>query len=226
MTGMPGRVKRPRRKPAERFHHGDLREAAVAEAFHVVDAKGPEALSVRALAQRLGVSDPAIYRHYENRDALLLAVARRGFVGLMTSVLAASAEDDPPGASLEAIGAAYVRFASEHRGWFRLSFSAPLQDAGIYEGEGAAELVHVAAHAEARIKQHLGRVVPADVLDDHYRAYWALAHGLASMVIERVFRRVETDAERVEVALRAIRIHVVAICGGERRRRGVSSRSL
>jgi hypothetical protein len=73
-----------------------------------------------------------------------------------------------------------------------------------------------AGHAEAKIKQMLARVVPHHLVDDQYRGFWGLVHGLSSLVIERVFRRVETDAERQEVAFKAIALHVAAVCGKSR----------
>lgn len=207
-------VKRPkiRKKPAGRFHHGDLHDAALAEAFRVVDAQGPDALSVRALAKRLGVSDPAVYRHFADRQALLVEVAQRGMIGLMRAMAASSTTADAPVDALEAAGRAYLEYACAHRGWFRLCFSADLQDAGLSAGPQAAALGAAAGEAEALLKRHLARVVDASVVDDHYRAYWGLVHGLAGLVIERVFRRVQTDEARVQVALRAMRLHVAAVC--------------
>jgi AcrR family transcriptional regulator len=217
MTQDPNvKLKRAQKKPPGRFHHGDLREAALTEAFRIVDKQGSEALSVRALAQKLGVSDPAIYRHYQSREALLVEVARRGATGHMQALADAFTLEDEPLVALEACGRAYVTFACEHRGWFRLCFSAALQDAGLYDMEHAKELLMTAGKAEAHIKQQLRRVVPDHLVDDQYRAFWGLVHGLSSLVIERVFRRVETDAERQEVAFKAIALHVAAVCGKSR----------
>jgi len=204
------RVKRPRveKKPADRFHHGNLREVSIAEAFRIVDAEGREALSVRALARRLGVSDPAIYRHHVSREELLVEVARRGLLGLFEAAFAAANDEEDRARALEAMGAAYVRYAAAHRGWFRLTFSADQQDAGLYSGETAAPLVAAAMRLEARLKESLAPFVDPREIDDHYRVYWALLHGLSALVVERVFRRVDSDDERETVARRAIALHV------------------
>ena len=211
----PGPVKRQRvaKKPAGRFHHGDLRAAALAEAFRIVDEGGAEALSVRALAKRLGVSDPAIYRHYASREDLLAEVARHGTVGLMQAMAASSTPDDDPASALEAAGRAYLRYACDHRGWFRLFFSADQQDTAFTDEARAAALFAAAGAAEALLKAHLAKVVPAAHVDDHYRAFWGIAHGLSALVMERAFRRVTTQAAREEVALRAMALHVAAVCG-------------
>ncbi len=54
----------------------------------------------------------------------------------------------------------------------------------------------------------MAEVIPAEHIDDHYRAFWALAIGLSTLVAERAFRRVETDEERLEVAERVVALQV------------------
>lgn len=107
----------------------------------------------------------------------------------------------------------FLPMAVEKDVQFRLCFSAGLQDAGLYDPASAPDLVAAATRAEAALKAQLRRTVPEDLVDDHYRSFWGLVHGLAARVIERVFRRVDPDAERVEVALRALALHVGAACG-------------
>jgi AcrR family transcriptional regulator len=67
-------------KPA--YHHGDLKSALITAALAAVEQDGPDAVSLRDLAQSLGVSRAAPYRHFADRDALLAAVAARGFEDL------------------------------------------------------------------------------------------------------------------------------------------------
>ena len=68
-------------KPA--YHHGDLKGALMTAALAAVEQGGPEAVSMRDLAQSLGVSRAAPYRHFADRDALLAAVAATGFEELI-----------------------------------------------------------------------------------------------------------------------------------------------
>src|SRR3989442_12520138 len=63
------------RKPPDTYHHGDLRDALVQAALQDAEQGGPEAISLKALAKKLGVSQPAPYRHFADREALLEAVA-------------------------------------------------------------------------------------------------------------------------------------------------------
>src|SRR5205085_7573915 len=65
-----------RRKP---YHHGDLRRALVEQALRTIQARGVDALTLRAAGQSLGVSRTALYRHFTDKSALLSAVATEGF---------------------------------------------------------------------------------------------------------------------------------------------------
>src|SRR5437016_3005395 len=83
------RPQRSVRKPARRYHHGDLRRALVQEAVHTIQAKGVDALTLRAVGQKLGVSRTALYRHFSDKSALLAAVAGEGFRMLRAQLLEA-----------------------------------------------------------------------------------------------------------------------------------------
>src|SRR5256884_8343567 len=67
------------RKPPDTYHHGDLRDALVQAALQDAEQGGPEAVSIKALAKKLGVSQPAPYRHFADREALLEAVTAAAF---------------------------------------------------------------------------------------------------------------------------------------------------
>src|ERR1043165_9429175 len=67
------------RKPQNTYHHGDLRGALIKAALRDAEQGGPEAISIKALAKELGVSQPAPYRHFADRDALLTAVTAEAF---------------------------------------------------------------------------------------------------------------------------------------------------
>ena len=68
-----------RRKRKGSYHHGNLREAVVAAATEVVTDVGPARLTIRAVAERLGVTHAAVYHHFEDRRAMLAGVAELAF---------------------------------------------------------------------------------------------------------------------------------------------------
>ena len=61
------------------YHHGDLKQALLEETARILREEGESALSLRRLASNLGVSRTAPYNHFENKEALLSAVAEEGF---------------------------------------------------------------------------------------------------------------------------------------------------
>src|SRR3981189_3748397 len=67
------------RKSLHAYHHGDLRDALVQAALREAEQGGAEAISIKALAKQLGVSQPAPYRHFADREALLTAVTAEAF---------------------------------------------------------------------------------------------------------------------------------------------------
>lgn len=111
------------------YHHGSLREALVDAAVLTVREGGAEGLALRDLARQVGVSHNAAYRHFANRDDLLAEVAGRvmgQLVEAMQRRLAAVQTTDPvlrARRRLAETGRAYVEFALDEPGLFRLAFS-------------------------------------------------------------------------------------------------------
>lgn len=125
------------------YHHGDLRTALIDAATEVIEESGPKALTIRAVANRAGVSHGAPYRHFSDKDALLLAVVERGFVLLEEAMSAATGNTD--GSALEqfqASGRAYFTFARKYPAYYRVMFSGDL-----LSGKGNEALGHTSAGA-------------------------------------------------------------------------------
>ena len=98
------------REGGNTYHHGDLARAALDAAYVLVAEGGVAALSMREVAGRLDVTHRALYRHYADREALLDAVAARGYealAGALQSELARTA----PGSVARAFLTAYAGFA-------------------------------------------------------------------------------------------------------------------
>ncbi|QOZ24708.1 TetR/AcrR family transcriptional regulator [Bradyrhizobium sp. CCBAU 51753] len=111
------------RKPFKTYHHGDLREALIQAALQEVELGGPEAISIKALAKQLGVSQPAPYRHFADRDALLQAVtaeAFRQFNVMMREVIEAPGK----GSKLSRFAQASLAFGLQRHGIYRLMFAS------------------------------------------------------------------------------------------------------
>ena len=107
-----------------RYHHGDLRNALLSAALAVLDEQGFDALSLRAVAARAGVSHAAPAHHFPTLRHLLTALAAVAFTRFGDSIRAALARAEPnPRSQLAAAGDSYVGFARDHPHQFRLIFS-------------------------------------------------------------------------------------------------------
>ena len=105
-------------RPArDTYRHGNVRAEAVAAARALVASHGHEALSLRQVAQAVGVAHRSLYNHFEDREALLDAVAEAGFVDLAEPLKAAD--------SREAYVRAYARFALANPRLYALMSSRP-----------------------------------------------------------------------------------------------------
>lgn len=170
-------------RPARPYHHGNLREALVEGAEALLNESGTEKFSLRAVARRIGVSPAAPYAHFENRQALLAAVATRGFKRL--SAYQKQAENRSQGSAewMHSLARGYVRFAVDHPILFRLMFSAELDgvdDEALWAAADQSYAFIRTAVAD-RLSQAADRRMNAGAGS---RGAWALAHGLAMLIVD------------------------------------------
>lgn len=163
--------------PAPRpYRHGNLPNAMRAAARSILDEAGPDAVGLRETARRVGVSATAAYRHFESKEDLLASVAAEGFRELAAAMRTAADSDDP----LRGVGPAYVDFALQKRGLFRLMFGTILVEREKYPSlnEAVNEALGVFQRAVSGAEGKSGDESPATL------AAWGLAHGLSALFID------------------------------------------
>lgn len=165
------------------YHHGALKEALLSEAAQLITDKGVVAVTMRDLAATLGVSRTAAYRHFANKEALLVAVAAEGFERL-AGALHTSTSGLSGRSQFEAMGRAYVHFAVEHPAHYRLMYGRDalarhdhdvLQSAADQAYEELVTLIHDG--------QSNGHLASGDARQLAYVA-WAQVHGLALLLVD------------------------------------------
>jgi AcrR family transcriptional regulator len=146
------------------YHHGDLREALIAAALEIIGEIGPQGLTIREVARRAGVSHAAPYRHFTDKDELILAVVERGFEMLDVEVRRAREEAGAdPIDQFAASGEAYLGFALGYPTYYQVMFSGDLLNRN-----GNDVLRHTSSAAfgnmidDIRTCQDLGIVKPGD----------------------------------------------------------------
>lgn len=161
--------------PRRPYRHGNLPNAMRAAARAILDEAGPDAVGLRETARRVGVSATAAYRHFTSKEDLLASVAAEGFRELAASMELAASEPDP----LIAVGLAYVEFALQKRGLFRLMFGPILVERAKYpllnEAAGAAfDILQRVAGPDERPREENAATMAA----------WGLVHGLSGLLID------------------------------------------
>ena len=164
------------------YHHGNLKEALIRAALELIARKGPAGFTFAEAARSAGVSPAAPYRHYRDRDELLIDVARRGFDQFAQALARAWGEGRPdPFAAFERVGRAYLEFARTEPAYYSAMFEAgvPLDaNSELREsGERAFGVLRTAAE-ELIAGMPAERRPPALMMALHV---WALSHGVASL---------------------------------------------
>jgi AcrR family transcriptional regulator len=110
------------KKDDQAYHHGNLRAAIVQATLDLVQEQGVNAVSVREVSKRLGVSPGAPFRHFPNKRALLTAVATEAMESFSAAIHQEldKATDASPAGAIRAIGHGYLRWALENRAQFAI----------------------------------------------------------------------------------------------------------
>jgi AcrR family transcriptional regulator len=169
---------------ADQYHHGNLPEALVAAALELIEQSGVDALSLRTLAARVGVSHAAPAHHFGDKRGLLAAIAEEGFRRQVQAMEVARDRAPHPMAAFRAVGVAYVAFALEHTAHFRVMFHAGLAD--------KSDLPDLAAVCAASLdilrdgivhNQRAGLIREGDPVEIALLA-WAAVHGVSMLAVD------------------------------------------
>lgn len=164
---------------------GNLRQELIAAALRITNEKGAEAITMRGLGQEIGVSRTAPYGYFKNKRDLLHAVAEEGFrtIERFNAELLSRAE---PNAlyTLEAFGRAYVGFALDNPGLYRLMFGDEVigedRPPAMVEATDRAFGYLLAAFERG---QKQGRIKPGNAFA-MASVMWSIMHGLSSLLID------------------------------------------
>ena len=182
---------------ATAYHHGDLRAALVEAALELARSTGAEAIVLREVTRRAGVTPRAAYRHFADRDALVRAVAQRALARLAAAIeermRAAGVPDGM--AMLQAVGESYIAFALDEPGLFDVAFFAmdDMVNSGAPESAAACglspfQLLEVAL--ETLVRE--GRL-PAGDVGDAVITCWSGVHGFATLTARGPLRELPRD---------------------------------
>lgn len=162
-------------------------------------------LSMRAVAAAVGVTPPSIYRHFPGKQALLIAVLEERWDELNAALATAGAEVEDPFKALRHIGLAYVAFAQDHPGHYRVLFSAAAP-----AGVSSERAQHPGGATFSILVDAVQRCLDAGASAPPERSSWFLAteiwicgHGLVDLRIGQRFPFPWPPAEQLLDALLA-----------------------
>ncbi len=185
-----GVAERKGRERAEREHR------IVAAARMIAEREGWDAVTIRRLAEEIEYSQPVLYSHFANRDAIVAAVAVEGFQELAIDLREAASGSTGRRNALKNVALAYLAFALRHPALYAAMFILPT-NLRFAEAETRPEL---RAGFDALAAVVTPFCVDGEVVTE---TFWAALHGLVEL--ERSGRiRPSVRDERIALVVRAI----------------------
>lgn len=171
--------------------------------LNIVKEEGWPALSMRKVADAIEYTVPVIYEYFENKDAILLELTRKGFLILTKDLNDAKAKHRLPAKQLEAMWLAYWHFAFAEKELYQVMFGVNVN---------CCELAEKLPESEAPydiISLVIGQLMlPHKATEDEvcikYHTFWSVIHGLISINIVNKSASDEVTNEVLRIALSGI----------------------
>ncbi len=175
---------------SQSYHHGDLRAALVSAATRRIEQHGIDGLSLRKLAEDIGVSRTAPYHHFKDKNALLSAIAAEGFrVWQSQAEAILDNESEPPATRFRQFVHAYIGYAAAHPQVYELMFGRTL-----WHGDKATNDLKQEAFPSFQYQVTMTRhwqekgLLPQQ--QDPVRlaqVTWGTLHGIARLLIDGIY---------------------------------------
>ena len=175
-----------RRRRAPRGSGEQLRDEILdATTDLLLETGHAKAVSIRSVAQRVGVTPPSIYLHFVDKDALLDAVCARYFEKLDEEMQRVAADQPSTIDVLRAQGLAYVRFALKTPELYRIAMmSESPQGSNVDMALNTSAFVHMRNTVESLIEE--GIYPQCDPVAKALEL-WTAGHGVAALLISRPY---------------------------------------
>ena len=172
------------------YHHGDLHAALLEAATTIVETQGIDALSLRKLAEQVGVSRTAPYHHFKDKNALLSAIAAKGFEEWRSSAETIfESKHVPMDERFRQFIHAYVSYASSHPAVYELMFGRTL-----WHNQQATDSLKDVAYPcfqfqvqMTRIWQQHGYLPDGPDALRLAQVTWSTMHGIARLLIDGIY---------------------------------------
>ncbi|WP_085297984.1 TetR/AcrR family transcriptional regulator [Cognaticolwellia mytili] len=187
-----------------KYHHGDLRKSLVSTASDMVAEDGIEGLSLRKLAEKIGVSRTAAYHHFTDKNDLLCAIAEQAFERwhkISSEIF--SQENLSNVDKYRSFVHAYISFANENPSLYELMFGRVIWK----ENNSTATLKSIAYTSfnyqveMIKLWQEQGIINSEENTLRLAQVSWATLHGIARLVIDGIYAQENQIDEMCECAV-------------------------
>ena len=158
----------------------DVREKVLAAALQIIATDGPDAVSMREVARRSGVSHQAPYHHFGDRAGIFAAITEDGYTMLAERFAAVLSSDVAPS---RRCFEAYVSMAVEHPAHFRVMFRRDICGVNTHETTRAAADIAYAGLLQM-VERTIGRPSGKKESVTWATLMWSSAHGLATLLVD------------------------------------------
>ena len=169
------------------YHHGNLRNSIIEAAIDIISSQGIEKLSIRATAKIIGVSHTAPYRHFKNKEELIVAVALKGFEKLGSKIdpIFQNYSNDVRELIFNA-GKTYIGFAVENKNYYRIMFGNHILNKTGYPDffEAYDSLFKQFTDIVYRYKNSDGNTFSYNDASVVTLSYFSMIHGYSSLIID------------------------------------------
>lgn len=190
---------------ASTYHHGDLQSSLLATATAMITEEGIEALSLRKLALRIGVSRTAAYHHFKDKNDLLSAIATQGFVSWQKQAEQIFTDNKlTDKEKYQTFVHYYVRFATQNAAIYKLMFGSTLwkkEDKNEEGKQNSSQMLIDVAYPSFQYQvemteawQQKGILPKSQKTLRLAQVTWATLHGIAQLVIDGIY----ADASQID----------------------------
>lgn len=199
------KIKENNKNTASTYHHGDLHSCLITTATTMISEEGIEALSLRKLALRIGVSRTAAYHHFKDKNDLLSAIAAQGFISWQAQAERLFTDKKlPEREKFQNFVHHYVRFATQNAAIYQLMFGNTLwrkeKNNSETTNQSSQNLKDVAYPSfQYQVKmikawQQKGMLPSSESSLRLAQVTWATLHGIAQLVIDGIY----ADASQID----------------------------
>lgn len=181
-------MKTPSKKTA--YHHGDLRSSLVETGAEMIKEAGIEGLSLRKLAERIGVSRTATYHHFNNKNDLLCAIAALGFIQWQNISNAIFADKAISGEEkFRRFVYQYIQFATDNPSLYELMFGKT-----IWKNNNSDQALRDIAYPSFNYQlemtktwQEQGLLIKDENSLRLAQVTWGTLHGIVRLLIDGIY---------------------------------------